>query len=245
MRTKSRKSNKAAKILVFALAAFLLASGAFWLKQYYDDRYAIEDYYYTVVPLDYDCTPERAYSSDGKYMGLEKEYSLTCYSSDGKERTLEFKAFLSMQDLYPPGTYVKVSASRKWATGKRALAEADVPETALAMIKEHFIPSSASTLSEYAGERTRQLSAWASSSTDAYCAVAGSDLVYTYIYGAEAKELALSDSELLDPVYKAQFRTDKEAFPELGAIRLLIKLEDGTVVFSKEYDKLVKFGYEM
>ena len=50
--------------------------------------------------------------------------------------------------------------------------------------------------------------------------------------------------DLLDPVYKSQFRTDKLTFPELTAIFLEINLTDGTVIYSQKYDKKVQFGYE-
>ena len=231
--------------LAIAMAVALLAVSVMWLKQYYDFRYALEDYYYTVVPLDYDITPERAFDSDGEFMRLEKEYTLVCYSADGKERELEFRVFLDMQDLYPPGTYVRVSASRQWATGKKALAETDVPETALIRIKENFKPSSASSLPEHADYRSRQLNNEASPAIDVFCSSIENELFYTYVYSAQKKETALNDTELLDPVYRSQFRADKDNFPELKAIFLVVKLDDGTEIFSKKYDERVKFGYEL
>ena len=69
-------------------------------------------------------------------------------------------------------------------------------------------------------------------------------LTYTYAYSAGAKETAREMAELLDPVYKAQFRTDKETFQEIDAIFLEIKLEDGTIIFTQKYDEIVRFGYE-
>jgi len=231
--------------VTIVLAAVLLAIGVLWFKQYYDYRYALEDYYYTKVPLDYDFTPTKAYNSEGEFMCLEKEYSLVCYSADGAERALEFRVSLDMQDLYPPGTYVRVSASRQWAIGKSALAETDVPETALKKIKENFKPSYASSLPEYADERTQQLNNRVVSAIDVFCSSSENDLFYTYVYRIKEKEMALDDSELLDPLYRSQFRTDKDTFPELESIYLIIKLDDGTEIFSKKYDERVKFGYEM
>jgi uncharacterized protein YxeA len=243
------KKRKPIVIAAIALAAAiglaLLSAAVLWFKQYYDYRYALEDYYYTVVPLDYDFTPTRIYNSNGEYMGLTSIYNLMCYNADGKERELEFRVFTDMHDLYPPGTYVKVSASRQWATGKSALAESDVPGPALEKIKASFTASSASTLEEYADERTMQLRRRDTPSADVSCTLSGNDLVYTYIFDADAKESAADSAELLDLVYKAQFRTDEETFPELDAIRLEIKLDDGTTVFSKRYDEKVRFGYEI
>ena len=231
--------------LIAGLAVVLIVAAALWLKQYYDQRYALEDYYYTVVPLDCDFTPVYALDSDGKIMGLKATYNLTGYSADGKARDLEFNVSLDMQDLYPPGTYIKVSASKQWVTDKRALDEADVPATALEKIKQGFQPTSAKTLAAYAEERSRQLSARNTPTVELSCEQRDSTLVYSYVYSAGAKELAEKDGEFLSPVYKAQFRTDKQAFPELTAIFLEIKLTDGTIIFSEKYETLVQFGYEL
>ena len=239
------KKRKPIIIASVVLAAALLAACVIWFKQYYDYRYALEDYYYTVVPLDYDFTPTISLNSDGKPTGaLESNYDLMCYNADGKARRLDFRVFLDMHDLYPPGTFLKVSASKQFATSKVALPEAEVPEKALEKIKETYAASSAASLAEYAEERTRILKARVSTAAEASCAANGTELIYTYVYSALAKETALGDRELLDPVYKSQFRADKETFPELAAIQLIIKLDDGTEIFSKKYNEIVKFGYE-
>jgi len=238
------KKRKLIIIVSTVLVVALLAAITIWLKQYYDYRYALEDYYYTIVPLDYDFTPTISYSDNGKAVGFEANYDLMCYNADGKARQLDFRVFPDMHDLYPPGTYVKVAASKQWATSKVAVPETDIPEKALEKIKENYVPSSAASLAEYAEERTRILKARVSTAAVASCVLNETELVYTYVYSASAKETALSDRELLDPVYKSQFRADKETFPELTAIQLIIKLDDGTEIFSKKYDEIVRFGYE-
>jgi hypothetical protein len=178
-------------------------------------------------------------------MRMGTTYNLVCYSADGKERWLEFNAYTDMHELYPPGTFIKVSASRQWATGKSAVPRSDVPETALAKIMEGFTPSTASTLAEYADERTRQLASRNTPSLTVSCALSGSDLLYTYTYASGAKGMATDSADTLDRAYRSQFRTDKEAFPDLGVIYLEITLDDGTVVFSRKYDEIVRFGYEL
>ena len=50
---------------------------------------------------------------------------------------------------------------------------------------------------------------------------------------------------MLLPVYKSQFRADNDAFSELTAIYLIIKLDDETLVCSQKYDRRVEFSYEM
>jgi hypothetical protein len=69
-------------------------------------------------------------------------------------------------------------------------------------------------------------------------------LIYTYIYGPDDKKAAEDAAELLDHAYRAQFRADKDALPELAAIYLEVKLAGGAAVFSQKYDKRVTFGYD-
>ena len=242
---KPEKKRRSIAITAAAACAVLIIAGAVSFKRYYDNNYVVDDYYYTIVPLDYDFTPEISRDSNGRPRGYEKEYILTCYNADGNERELAFRAFLNFQELYPPETYVRVSVSKAATLRQNALAEAGVPETALARIKERFIPSSAHTLADYANERTRQLSARNTPSLKISCDMSENALIYTYLFSTGARGLAEAAAELQDHVYRAQFRTDKDKFPELTAIFLEIKLSDGTVVFSEKYNKRVEFGYEM
>jgi uncharacterized protein YxeA len=225
--------KKTTLIIAIILAAAAIIPGALWLKQYYDENYVREDYYYTVVPLDYDMTPEKSYSMKGEFVGYHKDYTLTGYNADGQAREIEFRA---MQDLYAPGTYVRLSMSKTTVLGQNALAGADVPAAALAKLKEGFTPSAATTLEEYAAERTGQLGARNTSSLTISCAVKENTLVYTYTYSAGAKEQAQEAAELLDIAYQAQFKADKAAFPGLTAISLEVRLDDGAVIASKKYE---------
>jgi hypothetical protein len=76
------------------------------------------------------------------------------------------------------------------------------------------------------------------------CNINGTALVYTYTYDVGARDQAEEAALLQDPVYRVQFRTDKDTFPELTAIYLEIKLSDGTTVFSQKYDQRVTFGFD-
>ena len=240
---EKRKTNLKFILIAIPVVA-LIAAGVLWAKQYYDYRYALEDCYYTVVPLDYDITPVRLYNDDGKFIELVTYYNLTCYNAEGESRELEGRVRINMHDLYPPGTYLEFSASKQFVIGQRALDEKDIPEKALEKIKETYAPSSASTLAEYAEEKTRQLSLKNTPSVSVFCVADDNTLIYTYIYSDDAKESAGDMIELLDPVYKSQFRTDKLTFPELTAIFLEIKLENGTVIYSQKYNRKVEFSYE-
>jgi len=235
---EKRKLNLKVILIAIPVAAALIA-GVLWAQKYYNNRYAFEGCYYGVVPLDYDLTPSIA--EDG--MELVTYYNLTFYNADGEARELEGRVRTNMHDLYPPGTFLEFSVSKQLVIGQRAIDESGVPEKALEKIKANNPPSSAANLSEYADERTRQLSAKTAPLVNVSCAAGDNILTYTYIYG-NAKS-AEDMVEMLESVYKSQFRTDKLTFPELTAIFLEIKLEGGIVVFSQKYDQMVIFNYEM
>ena len=227
-------------LIVLAAVIILTIPVALFAKRYYDNRYVLDDYFYTVVPLDYDLTP--ATDKGGRFTG----YTLACFNAGGEERELSFQVLIDAHksDLYPPGTFIRVSVSKQLVIGRRAVDEGDVPEKAHSMIRSGFAPSSAASLIEYAEERTRQLAVKNNACTTLSCAAYGIALTYTYVYDTEEKASAETAAGLLDPVYAAQFRTDKDAFPELAAIYLEVKLGDGTVIFSQKYDKRVEFDYE-
>jgi uncharacterized protein YxeA len=232
--------------VVIVVAVAITALCVVLIKQYYDDRYVTDDYFYTIVPLDYDYTPSLLLNSDGAAMGYEKAYTLIWYNADGVAREFTFRARLDVQELYPPGTYVMISVSKRSVLGQSAIPETDVPEAALIKIKENFEPSSATTLVEYAQERTAQLSGRNTPSLTISCDVddSGTALIYTYLYITGAREMAEDAAVYQDHVYRAQFRTDKDTFPELSSIYLEIILEDGTIIFSQKYDTRITFSYD-
>jgi len=209
-------------------------------KQYYDSRYVLHDSYYAVVPLDYDITPST--DQGGRYT----DYTLICYNAEGISRELTFSVLIDAHksDLYPPGIYMRVDVSKHLVIGRRAVDKSSVPELALEKIMAGFKLSTAATPGEYAAKRAKQLDLSKLTAKSATCSLQDAALHYTYIFNTNDKAKAETAATLLDPVYYVQFRTDKDAFPELEAIVLIIKLDDGTVIFSETYDTRVEFDYE-
>jgi len=212
-----------------------------FLKQYYDNRYVLDDRFYSVVPLDYDITPYRDEQGD-----RVTDYTLTCYNADGEAREFSFTVLVDAHgsDLYPPGTYMRVDVSKQLVIGRRAVDEGSIPEKAKEGIAANFTPAFATSLEQYAEERTRQLAVQGTPAQTVSCIADGTTLVYAYTYSSAGKELAQKTVDFLDPVYSVQFRADKQAYPELTAIFLEIKLDDGTEIFSQKYDTRVEFDYE-
>jgi len=230
------------KWMLIALAAAIIVAVpvVIFAKRYYDARYVLDDHFYTVVPLDYDITP--TLDAGGRIT----DYTLTGYNADGEARELTFSVLIDAHksDLYPPGTFIRMDVSKQLVIGRRAIDEAGIPEKAAEKIKAGFTPVSASSLPEYADERTGQLAAKNTASLTVSCGADGSALNYVYTYVAGERSAAEAAAELLDPVYCVQFRTDKDTFPGLIAIYLEIRLDDGATVFSQKYDTRVEFDYE-
>jgi len=235
-------NKKTKRRIILASAILPVVLLAILFKQYYDNRYVLDDRYYTVVPADYDVTPYLDEQGD-----RVTTYELTCYNADGAAKELVFHVLVDAHksDLYPPGTWICVSVSKQLVIGRRAVADTDVPEKAMEKITAAYTPPSGPDPAAYAAERTRQLEASSTPSLRVSCTTDDDALIYTYEYSAGAKELAESVKDLLDPVYSAQFRADQQACPKLAAVYLEIKLDDGTVIFSKKYDQRIVFDYEM
>ena len=129
------KKNKTMIWITLAVVAVLVVAVGVFGKQYYDDRYVGADYY-TMVPLDYDMTPDTMYSMNGGVVGTGKEYKLTAYNEQGEAKDVEFKVTGEDSAKYPqPGTYLYVQASKQLVVGWEVISEQDVPAGALAKIK--------------------------------------------------------------------------------------------------------------
>lgn len=124
---------KKKKLMILAVAVFLV-TGAFWSKNYYNDRYVISDSYYTQIPEDEINEDSWLVDSDGVKQVKGKEYTLMGYNDQGQEREVSFTKTGSAQDYYTPGTYLKVDTSKTLVIGLKVVDEASVPQTALEKI---------------------------------------------------------------------------------------------------------------
>jgi len=236
--------NKQKRYLWIIVALVIIAAipVVLFLKKYYDNRYVLDDQYFTVVPLDYDITPYRDEIGD-----RVTDYTLTCYNAEGESRELSFAVLIDAHgsDLYPPGTFIRVDMSKQLVIGRRAIDKTTIPPKAIEMIETNFVPSTAATLREYAEERLDRLPRKnAPHLTGTSAKATGTTLWFTYTFDNNAKEAAEEAAELLDPVFNAQFRTDKQAFEELTSLTLEIILEDGSEIFTQKYETIIEFDYE-
>ena len=130
------KKNKLIKWIVIALAVILFAAIAVWGRQYYNDRYVGTDYY-TMIPLDYDVTPQTLYSMNGEDVGTGVKYKLTVYNEQGESRIVEFTVREDSGKIQSPGTYLWVSASQQIVVNWSVTEESKIPEKALIKIEEN------------------------------------------------------------------------------------------------------------
>jgi len=129
------KRSKAMGWIVISVITVLVVSVVVWGKQYYDNRYVGKDYY-TMVPLDYNITPETIYSDNGNDMGLGVKYKITAYNEQGEAKAVEFTVFDDPgAELPQPGTYLRISASEQIVLNWKVIEKRDVPDGALAKIK--------------------------------------------------------------------------------------------------------------
>ena len=121
--------------IILVVVVALIAAGAIWGKQYYENRYVGSDYY-TMVPLDFDITPEMIYTMNGGEAGLGKSYNLTAYNEQGESKKVEFNVMGEDSTNYPqPGTFLLVKASKQIVLNWNVIEESNVPADALLKIK--------------------------------------------------------------------------------------------------------------
>lgn len=125
----SRRPGRIVGVVVTATLVALIGAGVYFAKSYYDQRYA-GDTFYTRVPLSEPVALNDLYDATGQAVDKGYDYSLIGYNESGEERILEFGLRASSaDDLYQPGTYLKVEASPTLVLYQEAVDESQVPVT--------------------------------------------------------------------------------------------------------------------
>jgi len=125
------------KKLILLVFVVLVVGTAIWGKNYYNDRYVLNEYVYAQVPADSNTTKDEwLYDSSGKKTQKGKEYKLKGYNKEGKERDVQFSVSGTAKNYYQPGTIIKVSMSKTIVIGQQSVPEKDVPEKALKQLKK-------------------------------------------------------------------------------------------------------------
>jgi len=123
-------------IVLVVVVVLVVAALVFWGGQYYESRYVGENYY-TMVPLDYDVTPQPLLSMTGEETGATGvTYTLMAYNSQGEARIVEFAVLEEDGNAPQPGTFLWISASEQIVVDWGIVEENNIPERALEMIRD-------------------------------------------------------------------------------------------------------------
>ncbi|GAA0714452.1 hypothetical protein GCM10008904_30030 [Paraclostridium ghonii] len=124
------------KIVCTLLGIGIIFAGAFWVKEYSDNRYEVSNSYYTQIPLDEINEDSWLLDSKGKKQVQGKEYHLIGYDKEGNKREVLFSKKGKAKDYYAPGTYIKVDTSKTMSLKESIVNKEDVPSKALENIEK-------------------------------------------------------------------------------------------------------------
>lgn len=126
--------KKTGIIIGIIIAAAIIICGAFWAKNYYNNRYVVADSFYTQIPADEVNEDSWLLDADGVKQEKGKEYTLIGYNKDGEQREVRFTKRGTAENYYAPGTYIKVNTSKTIEVGVEVVEESAVPGAALEKI---------------------------------------------------------------------------------------------------------------
>lgn len=131
----NRKSHAGA--IIGIIVVILVAAGVWWGKGYYDRTYAVNDTYYAVIPADQGAELQGMKDDDGEEFSKGYSYNLTGYDKDGTARKdITVNVYTDNADeLYKPGTYLKIEMSSTRVIKNSPVQESAVPQSALSKIK--------------------------------------------------------------------------------------------------------------
>lgn len=123
--------KKAVKAIIITVVVAIIIFGAFWAKNYYNNRYVAADCFYTQIPLDEVNEDEWLVDADGVQQERGKKYVLLGYNETGEQREVSFIKRGTAEDYYAPGAYIEVTTSKTIEIGVRVVEESEVPQAAL------------------------------------------------------------------------------------------------------------------
>ena len=128
--------KKSARVVALVMAIVAVVGIIGWFgTSYYKGRY-VGQTYYAMVPLDEPVEVSGLLDMSGKVADSGYEYKLTAYDEEGNSKAVEFSVYSeNVEDLYQPGTFLKVEASEQIVVEQHMITRDEVPTSVLAMIE--------------------------------------------------------------------------------------------------------------
>lgn len=128
--------SKSAKWVMGLIIVSIVGVGAYYAGNYYNDRYVGEDYY-TKIPSNTNLELEDIKDQEGVVQATGYEYKLAGYNTQLQKRTLEFSQHATkVEDLYQPGTYLKISVSKQIVLSEEVVNASAVPTQILELLQD-------------------------------------------------------------------------------------------------------------
>lgn len=119
-------------VTIFVLG--LVAVGVLQGWNYYQGRY-VGSTYYALVPDDADITLDNLVDNRGNVVDTGHEYDLIAVNEAGETKDINFTLPADKQeDLYQPGTYLKVKASKQLVVKQEPVDSTEVPANVLTQL---------------------------------------------------------------------------------------------------------------
>lgn len=119
-------------VLTLILVAFIVVKA----RSYYDNRYMVDEIYYTKVDADISLELEDLYDQNGDVADTGKNYSFVAYNEAGDKRIVEFSINTeNVNDLLQPNDYIKIEHSKTIVLSYSVVNEDEVPQSIVKILK--------------------------------------------------------------------------------------------------------------
>lgn len=119
-------------VLTLILIAFMVVKA----KSYYENRYVVNDIYYTKVNADISLELEDLYDQNGDVADTGKNYSFVAYNEAGDKRIVEFSINTeNADDLLQPDDYIKIEHSKTLVLSYSVVNEDEVPQSIIKVLE--------------------------------------------------------------------------------------------------------------
>ncbi len=123
------------KFILLGFLSIFAIFGIIQAKDYYNDRYVVDDVYYVKVSDNIDMNLEDLKDKSGKVVDTGKDYSFIGYNDQGEQKIIEFSMSTDdPKDLLHPGVYLRVDHSKSLVLSYHVIDENYVPDSVVSKL---------------------------------------------------------------------------------------------------------------